>query len=103
MTASPPRGFRIRPPATCARCVPPYCPRRLPAPLSGRVTVVHLSAHPCRLGQTPRPGLPWLRGDVGGAVVIPPPPKVYLTRHYRTLLWRRGRPKAIVAIARKLL
>src|SRR5216683_5433049 len=44
-----------------------------------------------------------LRFVLGQAGLIAAHAEVDLKRHYRTLLRRRGRPKAIVAIARKLL
>src|SRR5216684_2599838 len=70
---------------------------------TGLAPAVHASADTCRLGQITKQGSPLLRFVLGQAGLIAAHSEVDLTRHYRTLLRRRGRPKAIVAIARKLL
>ena len=70
---------------------------------TGLAPAVHASADTCRLGQITKQGSPLLRFVLGQAGLIAAHAEVDLTRHYRTLLRRRGRPKAIVAIARKLL
>jgi transposase len=70
---------------------------------TGLAPAVHASADTCRLGQITKQGSPLLRFVLGQAGLIAAHAEVDLKRHYRTLLRRRGRPKAIVAIARKLL
>ena len=70
---------------------------------TGLAPAVHASADTCRLGQITKQGSPLLRFVLGQAGLIAAHAEVDLNRHYRTLLRRRGRPKAIVAIARKLL
>jgi transposase len=70
---------------------------------TGLAPAVHASADTCRLGQITKQGSPLLRFVLGQAGLIAVHSEVDLKRHYLTLLRRRGRPKAIVAIARKLL
>jgi len=70
---------------------------------TGLAPAVHASADTCRLGQITKQGSPLLRFVLGQAGLIAAHSEVDLQRHYRTILRRRGRPKAIVAIARKLL
>jgi transposase len=70
---------------------------------TGLAPAVHASADTCRLGQITKQGSPLLRFVLGQAGLIAAHSEVDLKRHYRTILRRRGRPKAIVAIARKLL
>lgn len=70
---------------------------------TGLAPAVHASADTCRLGQITKQGSPLLRFVLGQAGLIAAHSEVDLKRHYLTLLRRRGRPKAIVAIARKLL
>src|SRR5258706_224356 len=62
-----------------------------------------IAMNPRRLGRLTKQGSPLLRFALGQAGLLAAHGEVDLPRHYRTLLRRRGRPKAIVAIARKLL
>jgi transposase len=70
---------------------------------AGLAPAVHASADTCRLGQITKQGSPLLRFVLDQAGLIAAHSEVDLKRHYRTILRRRGRPNAIVAIARKLL
>lgn len=70
---------------------------------TGLAPAVHASADTCRLGQITKQGRRLLRFVLGQAGLIAAHSEVDLKRYYLSRLRRRGRPKAIVAIARKLL
>jgi transposase len=64
---------------------------------------VSASADKCRLGHITKQGSTLLRWILGQAAPLAARADADLKRLYFTLLHRRGRPKARVALARKLL
>lgn len=69
----------------------------------GLAPAVHASADTCRLGHVTKQGSTLLRFVLGQAAQIAARGDADLGRLYRTLVYRRGRSTAKVAIARKLL
>src|SRR6266403_1761840 len=69
----------------------------------GLAPAVSASADTCHLGQITKQGSTLLRWVLGQAAPLAARADADLHRVYRTLIHRRGRPKARVAVARKLL
>jgi transposase len=69
----------------------------------GLAPAVSASADTCHLGQITKQGSALLRWVLGQAAPLAARADDDLHRLYRTLIHRRGRPKARVAVARKLL
>jgi transposase len=69
----------------------------------GLAPAVSASADTCHLGQITKQGSALLRWVLGQAAPLAARTDEDLHRLYRTLIHRRGRPKARVAVARKLL
>jgi transposase len=69
----------------------------------GLAPAVSASADTCHLGQITKQGSALLRWVLGQAAPLAARADDDLHRVYRTLIHRRGRPKARVAVARKLL
>ena len=69
----------------------------------GLAPAVRASADTCHLGQITKQGSALLRWVLGQAAPLAARTDEDLHRLYRTLIHRRGRPKARVAVARKLL
>ncbi len=69
----------------------------------GLAPAVSASADTCHLGQITKQGSSLLRWVLGQAAPLAARADDDLHRVYRTLIHRRGRPKARVAVARKLL
>jgi transposase len=69
----------------------------------GLAPAVSASADTCHLGQITKQGSALLRWVLGQAAPLAARADGDLHRLYRTLIHRRGRPKARVAVARKLL
>src|SRR5260370_1272399 len=102
MTGSPRSGFRIRPPPISAPSAPPRG-RKAGVRSVGCAPAVSASADTCPLGQITKQGSALLRWVLGQAAPLAARADADLHRVYRTLIHRRGRPKARVAVARKLL